>query len=86
MCPTTNGGLQNGSSVGMRTRCMHVFARSAPICKLSRCLLTKVLHLSSVRGLLTVFLLAGQLRFKFKFLNLADSGKDQCVRDHDGAR
>ncbi len=24
--PTTNGGMQNGSSVGIRTRCIHVFA------------------------------------------------------------
>ena len=26
-CPTTNGGMQNWSSVGIRTRCTHVFAR-----------------------------------------------------------
>ncbi len=25
--PTTNGGMQNGSSVGTCTRCKHVFAR-----------------------------------------------------------
>ncbi len=25
--PTTNGGMQNGSSVGICTRCVHVFAR-----------------------------------------------------------
>ena len=25
--PTSNGGVQNGSSVGTRTRCVHVFAR-----------------------------------------------------------
>ncbi len=29
--PTTNCGMQSGSSVGTRTRCMHVFARLAPI-------------------------------------------------------
>ncbi len=40
-CPTTNGGMQNGSSVGIRTCCVHVFARSAPIFMLSRCLLTE---------------------------------------------
>ncbi len=39
--PTTNGGVQNGSPVGIRTHCMHVFARLPPICKLSGCLLTK---------------------------------------------
>ena len=27
--PTTNGGTQNVSSVGIRTRCMHAFARLA---------------------------------------------------------
>ncbi len=26
-CPTTNGGMQNGSSVGVRTQCTHIFAR-----------------------------------------------------------
>ena len=25
-CPTTNGGMQNGSSVGMRAHCIHFFA------------------------------------------------------------
>ena len=25
--PTSNGGMQNGSSVGTRARCMHVLAR-----------------------------------------------------------
>ena len=34
--------------------CIHVFARLAPICMLSRCLLTKFLHWSSVGGLLRV--------------------------------
>ena len=29
--PTTNGGMQNGSSVGICTRCIHVFARLVPI-------------------------------------------------------
>ncbi len=44
----------NRSSVGIYKRCIHVFARLAPICKLSRCLLTKFLHRSSVRSLLRV--------------------------------
>ncbi len=39
--PTTNGGLQNGSSVGTCPHSLHVFAHLAPICMLSRCLLTK---------------------------------------------
>ncbi len=52
--PTTNGGMQNGSSVGKFTHCMHVFARFAPICMLSLCLLTKFLHRSSVGSLLRV--------------------------------
>ena len=34
--PTTNGGMQNGSSVGTRTHCIHVFELLAPIlCALS---------------------------------------------------
>ncbi len=41
-CPATKGGMQNESSVGLCTRCMHAFARLVPICKLSRCLLTKI--------------------------------------------
>ena len=53
-CPTTNGDMQNESSVKTCTHCMHVFARSAPICTLSRCLLTKFLHRSSVGSLLRV--------------------------------
>ncbi len=28
--PTTNGGMQNGSSVGIHTQCIHVFARLTP--------------------------------------------------------
>ena len=50
--PTTNGGMQNGSSVRMCTHCTHVFARLAQIRTLSRCLLTKSLHRSSVGSLL----------------------------------
>ncbi len=42
--PTTNGGMQNGSSVGICARCTHIFARLAPICMLSRCLATKSRH------------------------------------------
>ncbi len=52
--PTTNGGMQNVSSVGICIHCTHVFARLAPICMLSWCLLTKFLHWSSVRSLLRV--------------------------------
>ena len=40
--PTTNGGMQNGSSVGTCTHCIHAFAYFAPICMLSRSLLTKI--------------------------------------------
>ncbi len=47
--PTTNGGMQNRSSVGIHTQCVHVFARLALICMLSRCLVTKFLRRSSVR-------------------------------------
>ncbi len=41
-CPTTNGGMQNGSSVGMCTRCTHVFARLAPICCAQSVLINKI--------------------------------------------
>ena len=53
-CPTTNGDMQNGSSVGICTRYIHAFAHLAPICILSRCLLTKFLRRSSVGSLLRV--------------------------------
>ena len=43
--------MQNGSSVEICTHCIHIFARLAPICMLSRCLLTTFLHRSSVRSL-----------------------------------
>ncbi len=52
-CPTTNGGMQTGSSVGIYARCIHVFACLAPISMLSWCLLTKFLHWSSVGSLST---------------------------------
>ncbi len=45
--PTTNGGMQSGSSVGMCTQTCSM---------LSRCLLTKFLHRSSVGSLLSVLL------------------------------
>ena len=38
LCPTTNGGIQNGSSVGIQTHCIHVIAPLAAIWMLSRCL------------------------------------------------
>ena len=52
--PTTNGGMQNGSSVKTCTNCTHVFARLAPICMLGWCLFTKFLHWTSVGSLLRV--------------------------------
>ncbi len=35
-CPNTIGGMQIGSSVTTRTRCVHVFACLAPICMLTQ--------------------------------------------------
>ncbi len=35
-------GMQNGSSVGIYAQCLHVFARLAPSCMLSPCLLKKL--------------------------------------------
>ncbi len=46
--------MQNGSSVGICTRCVQVFAHLVQTCMLSRCLLTKFLHRSSVGSLLRV--------------------------------
>ncbi len=34
--------MQNGSLFGIYTHCIHIFVRLAPICMLSRCLLTKI--------------------------------------------
>ena len=49
--PTTNGGMQNGSSVGVYTRCIYTFfARLVPICLLSRCILAKKNLRRSSRG------------------------------------
>ncbi len=58
--PTTNGGMQNGSSVEICTHCTHVFARSSQICMLSRCLLKKFLHRSSGGTLIRVRCLLGK--------------------------
>ena len=52
--PTTNGGVQNGSSVGTCTHYVHVFARAALIYMPVRCLLTKFLRQRSVGCLLRV--------------------------------
>ncbi len=46
--PTASGGMQNGSSVGICTHCTHVLHVWRQFCTLSRCLLTKFLHRSSV--------------------------------------
>ena len=46
--------MQNRSSVGICTHCIHVSARLAPICMLSRCLLTTFLHPCSVKSALLV--------------------------------
>ena len=43
---------KNGSSVGICTRCIHVFACFAPTCMLSQCLLTNFLGRSPLGSLL----------------------------------
>ncbi len=50
---------KNGSSVGTRTRCTHVFARLAPICMLSRCLSTKISAAELSRKFIQCALLVG---------------------------
>ncbi len=56
--PTTNGGMQNGSSVEIRTHSLQVFARLAPICMVIGCLVTKFLHRRLV-GFINSALLVG---------------------------
>ena len=73
--PTTNGGTQNGSSVGICTHCIHVFTCLPPIGMLSRYaqLLTKFLHQSSGGSLLRVHCWLGTtstyINMLFCFLN-----------------
>ncbi len=57
--PTSNGGMQNGSSVGTCTRCTHVFACLAPTGMLSRCLSTKNYALEIKRKFIKCALLVG---------------------------
>ncbi len=49
---------------------MHVFAHLAPICMLSRCLLTKFLHRSSVGSLLRVHCWLGEGRMMLAALEM----------------
>ncbi len=50
--PTTNGGMQNGSSVRTRTHCVRIYCTFGHrFATLSPCLLTKFLHRSSGEGL-----------------------------------
>ncbi len=51
--------MKNGSSVGIYTHFIHVFARLAPICMLSRCLSTKFLHRNSCRKFIKSALVVG---------------------------
>ncbi len=51
------------------TRCTHVFARLGPICTLSRCLLTKFSHRSSVRSLSRLRCWSGRRREKKTRIN-----------------
>ena len=51
---------KNGSSVGIHTHCIHIFARLAQICMPSRWLLTKFMHWTSVGSLLRVRCWLGQ--------------------------
>ncbi len=59
--PTTNGGAQKGSSVGICTRCIHVFfACLAPICHAQSVLVDKVSASELSRKLIRSALLVGQ--------------------------
>ena len=58
--PTSNGGRQNGSSVGISTHCMHVFCTfGARLVCSSRCLVTKISASELSRKLIKGALLVG---------------------------
>ncbi len=60
LCPTTNCVVcKNGSSVGIYTHCIHIFARLVPICVLSRCLSTEVSASELTRKFIKSVLLVG---------------------------
>ncbi len=71
--PTTNGGMQTERSVGMYTRCIHVFARSAPICMLSRCLLKENSASELRRKFIKSALLVGKMKKLNKGIKLSAS-------------
>ncbi len=58
--PTVDGGVQNGSSVGICARCVqHVLASLAPTCMLSRCSLAKISASEVSRKFIKSVLLVG---------------------------
>ena len=62
---------KNGSSVGIRKRCMHVFLPIwRPICLLGRCLAKKFLHRSSGESLLRVHCWLGSTGEPVKYLTI----------------
>ena len=69
--------MQNASSVGIRTRRIHIFTRLARIHMLSRCLLTKFLHRSSGGSLLKSGLFWSYHNFCLFWLQYG-FGKTQC--------
>ena len=58
---------KNGSSVGIRTCCIHIFACLAPICVLGRCLLKKISASELSRKFIKSALLVGQQK-KIKYI------------------
>ena len=58
--PTNNSGMQNGSSVGIYTQCIHVFAHFAPICTLCRALINKISPSELSRKFIKSALLVGK--------------------------
>ena len=59
--PTTKGGMQNGSSVETCARCMHVFARLAPILHARSVLINKTSASELIRKFVKSALLVGKL-------------------------
>ncbi len=81
-CPTTNGGTQNGSSVGICTHCIRVLARSAPICNAQWVLINKISASELSRNFIKSALLVGSCSNSssgfFKTPLLCCGGKSEC--------
>ncbi len=69
--------MQNGSSVGICAHCINIFARLAPICKLCRCLVTKIYALELNQKFVKIALLVGISFFREKLFQVKRRGGGQ---------